>query len=258
MANRLLLMVGLGALAVGAVVGYGAYWAQNKERAAQNRPGFLDGQGRSGEYGDGRMMEGGRYQGSDGRGRAGASAGSVGRNGQGAGMMGGSGGMGVGMGMGYGQGADSENCMGDGCLDVTGLEYPVGELDENAKEALSAALDDEYKAWTTYGAVMDKFGAARPFVMIRRAEEYHIAALEALFDKYGLDVPQNPYVGKIQAPDSMEASCQAGVDAEIANADLYQNTLLPKVSGHEDIEAVFTNLMNASRNRHLPAFEACN
>ena len=57
---------------------------------------------------------------------------------------------------------------------------------------------------------------------------------------------------------TLTAACQTGVDAEIANADLYKNILLPIVTNYPDITAVFTNLMNASEEKHLPAFEKCN
>jgi len=150
------------------------------------------------------------------------------------------------------------NCVSDDCLLVSGLEYPAGDLSPDAKDALQMALDDEYKAYATYEAVIAKFGSTRPFSMIIRAEELHISSLKALFDKYGLTVPVNPYTGKVTAPASLTASCQTGVDAEISNADLYKSELLPKVTEYEDIALVFNNLMSASENKHLPAFEKCN
>lgn len=162
-----------------------------------------------------------------------------------------------GEGTGMGRGADRGNCLADECLLVDGLNYPIGDLSADAVSAIRSAIDDEYKALATYEAVMGTYGRVRPFVMIARSEEQHISSLKAVFDKYGLDIPSNPYVGKIQVPGSLQASCQAGVDAEIANAALYRESLLPKVSQHPDIVSVFTNLMDASQERHLPAFERC-
>lgn len=60
------------------------------------------------------------------------------------------------------------------------------------------------------------------------------------------------------APATLQEACQIGVDAEIANAALYRDELLPVVSENEDIMAVFENLMNASQQKHLPAFDRCN
>lgn len=150
------------------------------------------------------------------------------------------------------------NCLADDCLLVDGLEYPAGELSAAAQEALEAAIDDEYKALATYNAVVAEFGSVRPFSMIKGAEEQHIASLRAIFDKYGLEVPENKWDGTVSVPASLQESCQTGVDAEIANAALYREKLLPAVGEYADISAVFTNLMNASEYKHLPAFDRCN
>ena len=152
---------------------------------------------------------------------------------------------------------DRESCLANECLLVEGLEYPVGELPDDVQEALDEAIHDEYKALATYEAVVAKFGMVKPFSMIMGAEEQHIASLKVIYDKYGLDVPENPWFGKMSAPASLQEACQAGVEAEIANADLYKNELLPVVQEYADITAVFTNLMNASEQKHLPAFERC-
>lgn len=85
---------------------------------------------------------------------------------------------------------------------------------------------------------MAKFGFVRPFSMIIRAEEQHISSLKALFDKYGLEVPSNNWSGKVAVETTLQKSCQAGVDAEIANAKLYREKLIPAVSGYEDIKSV--------------------
>jgi len=151
-----------------------------------------------------------------------------------------------------------DNCLADECLSVDNLEYPVGELSEIASKALDEAINDEYKALSTYEAVITKFGAVRPFSMIKGAEEQHIASLKAVYDKYGLKVPENTWASKINAPASLQEACQVGVDAEIANAKLYKDDLLPMVKDYSDIVKIFTNLMNASQQKHLPAFEKCN
>lgn len=150
------------------------------------------------------------------------------------------------------------NCLADDCLMVENLEYPVAELNEVVVGALNEAIEDEYKDLTVYQKVTDKLGMVRPFSMIMGAEEQHIASLKAVFDKYGLEIPKNNWAGKITVPNTLKESCQLGVEAEIANASLYKEKLLPSVSGHEDITLVFTSLMSASEQKHLPAFEKCN
>ncbi len=171
-------------------------------------------------------------------------------------------GLGQGNSLGQGRGNNnttesSKNCLSDGCLAVDDLNYPAGELTDNAKSALLKALDDEYKAQATYEAIITKLGSVRPFIMIIRAEEQHISSLKALFDKYGMTIPENPYTDKITSPETLSEACTAGVEAEIANASLYRDELLPSVKDYEDISLVFTNLMNASQEKHLPAFQRC-
>ena len=153
---------------------------------------------------------------------------------------------------------NKDNCLGDNCLLVENLEYPAGELTEEAQDAINKAIDDEYKALATYEAVIEKFGSVRPFSMIKGAEEQHIASLKAVFDKYGVDIPANDHTGSVLAPNTLQEACQIGVEAEISNAELYREELLPAVSEYEDIAGVFNNLMNASQEKHLPAFERCN
>lgn len=153
---------------------------------------------------------------------------------------------------------NKENCLADDCLLIEDLEYPVGELPSEVQRALHDAIDDEYKALSTYEAVIDSFGVVRPFSMIKGAEEQHIASLMAIYDKYGLTVPGNTWPAKVYVPNTLQEACQIGVDAEIANAALYKERLLPMVSDYKDITTVFTTLMNASKQKHLPAFEKCN
>ena len=129
------------------------------------------------------------------------------------------------------------------------------ELSQSEVEALEMALDDEYKAWSTYQAVIDKFGDVRPFANIIGAEESHIAALKTLFERYGLDVPENEWVGNVPEFDTVNDACHGGVDAEIENAALYDE--LFSMIEHEDILEGFHNLRDASLEQHLPAFERC-
>jgi hypothetical protein len=150
------------------------------------------------------------------------------------------------------------NCLADDCLTVDNLDYPVGDLSQQAKEALIEAINDGYKAHALYEKTIEKFGFVRPFSMIIRAEEQHISSLKSLFDKYGLEIPKDNWTNKVSVEKTIQQACQTGVDAEIANAKLYQDKLLPMVSDYEDIKLVFTNLMNASQEKHLVAFERCN
>ncbi|MDD2738660.1 MAG: hypothetical protein PHR94_06970 [Methylomonas lenta] len=131
----------------------------------------------------------------------------------------------------------------------------MNDLSEIEIHALNEVLDDEYHAFATYEQVLADFGDAQPFSNIRDAEGRHIEALYALFARYGLSVPENPWPGKVERYANLQAACEAGVAAEIANAELYERLL--KTIVHPDIVRVFHNLRDASQQRHLPAFQRC-
>lgn len=119
--------------------------------------------------------------------------------------------------------------------------------------ALLKALDDEYKAIATYQAVIDAFGPLRPFINIIEAEHRHAAALHRVMTRRGVPIPDNSWLGAITAPPDLAAACQAGIDAEIDNAALYDD-LLTAVAGDAELTTLFARLRDASQHRHLPAF----
>ena len=121
--------------------------------------------------------------------------------------------------------------------------------------ALNMALDDEYRARATYQAIVDAYGPVTPFANIVQAEQRHIEALLPLFQRYGLAPPYDRWNGNVQVPPSLQAACEAGVQAEINNYQMYDR-LLTEVA-EPDVRAVFSNLRNASAYHHLPAFQAC-
>ncbi|MCZ2096677.1 MAG: hypothetical protein LC136_07480 [Burkholderiales bacterium] len=82
--------------------------------------------------------------------------------------------------------------------------------------ALEQALDDEYRAWSTYDQVIADFGEVPPFVDIRDAEARHIRALLALFERYAVTVPTNPWPCNVARYASVRHACEAGVAAEVA------------------------------------------
>ena len=129
------------------------------------------------------------------------------------------------------------------------------KLDEREAQALLEALDDEYKAHTTYDQVIHDFGPVRPFINIVEAEARHIAALLTLFERYGLPVPPNPWPGKAPHYPDIDAACVAAVQAEIDNAALYDRLLAS--TRRPDVLAVLQALRSASQDRHLPAFQRC-
>ncbi len=122
-------------------------------------------------------------------------------------------------------------------------------------DALNEALDDEYHAWATYDQVIADFGDVRPFSNIRDAEARHIDALCTLFARYGLTIPDNPWPGQVDRCPDLQAACNAGIAAEIANGEMYDRLL--QATQRPDILAVLRNLQQASQQRHLRAFRRC-
>lgn len=134
-------------------------------------------------------------------------------------------------------------------------DLPAEDISESEIEALSLAINDEYKARATYQRVINKFGDVKPFSNIINSESNHIAELINIYNKYALTIPEDDWLDKVPVFSSVEEACQAGVDAEVENAALYEE--LFSMVDNQDIIAVFNSLKSASENNHLPAFERC-
>ena len=129
----------------------------------------------------------------------------------------------------------------------------VGSNEAIAWEALMSPVG-EYAASAMYQAVIDEFGQVEPYVTIRAAEERHISALIRQLDRYGIDVPDNPYLGVVAAPADLQTAAEAWAVGEIENVAMYDD-LLGK-SSDSNLERVLTNLRASSQDSHLPLFEA--
>lgn len=128
----------------------------------------------------------------------------------------------------------------------------VTPTDAELKSMLEITLIDEYKAEAEYTALIEEFGSVRPISQIAKAEAKHIIALENLFDLYDFTLPENLGETFAVIPASLIESYAIGVEAEVYNISLYENYLQQDLP--DEVERVFTNLMEASEN-HLDAFE---
>jgi hypothetical protein len=122
-------------------------------------------------------------------------------------------------------------------------------------QALSDALDDEYKSYATYAQVIADFGPERPFVNIVEAEARHFSALLALFETYGITPLKDRWRGYAPRFASLNAACVAAVQGEIDNVAIYDRVL--NSTTRRDILHVYSALREASLERHLPAFRRC-
>lgn len=127
--------------------------------------------------------------------------------------------------------------------------------------AIHVALDDEYRAAAFYAAVIEKFGDVRPFINIIDAERRHARRLERLLEAVGEPIPANPYeTGESRPPPvpaTLAEACRVGAEAEIQNAALYDEDLIPAVDGFPAVESAMRDLRAASQDNHLPAFQRC-
>ncbi len=122
-------------------------------------------------------------------------------------------------------------------------------------EALSEALEDEYKSRATYRKVIERFGPVRPFVNIVEAEQRHVEALLAQFGRLNATPPADTWRERVKIPETVAQACAEAVQAEIENDAMYAR-LLDQVTDPE-ARAVMLRLQEASRSRHLPAFRRC-
>lgn len=154
--------------------------------------------------------------------------------------------------------------------DIEGAEEPspdtvdpaVSNLPEGIGAGTNEALawealmgpDGEFAASASYQAVLDEYGQVEPYATIKTAEDRHADALIRQLERYGIDVPENPYLGAVDAPADLESAAIAWAEGEVANVEMY-DALLAQATDSNLIR-VLENLRRASLESHLPAFEA--
>jgi hypothetical protein len=139
--------------------------------------------------------------------------------------------------------------------DANGAGLALTPLSAEEAEGVIRAIEEEYTARALYESVIATFGDVVPFPEIAASEAMHASALIRQAEKYGVAVPAYSAID-FPAFGTIEEACQAGVNAEIADAALYDD--LMSFTTHTDLLRVYTNLQSASLNKHLPEFELCN
>lgn len=120
-------------------------------------------------------------------------------------------------------------------------------------EMLQYAIEDEYMARAEYKYVIATFGNQNPFTNIVAAEETHINALKGLYNTRNMTVPADNSAQFLVKPANIKDSLSLGVEAEIANINMYKNFLnTPNLP--DDVKTVFTQLKAGSES-HLSAFQ---
>jgi hypothetical protein len=122
-----------------------------------------------------------------------------------------------------------------------------------SEEMLQFAMEDEYMARAEYKYVIAAFGSQNPFTNIVASEETHINSLKGLYDSRKMTVPADNSGQYLVKPGNIKDSLALGVEAEIANINMYKNFLnAPNLP--DDVKIVFTQLKAGSEN-HLNAFQ---
>ncbi|MFN8529794.1 MAG: hypothetical protein U0670_14410 [Anaerolineae bacterium] len=172
------------------------------------------------------------------------------------------GGVGGGQGNGYQGGRNGDAPRGNTNATMNGggfmLNLPPTSATVLPDDVIDLMIDgwtDEQHAYAVYQAVIDQFGALRPFSNIQQSEAQHITAWETLFARYGIAVPEIPTFD-LPSFTIVSEACSVGAAAEIANFDLY-DTMLATFEAYPDLLYVAQNLRDASEFSHLPAFENC-
>lgn len=132
----------------------------------------------------------------------------------------------------------------------------VGALAQDSfteADMLRFAAEDEYLAHGEYTLAIEAFGSKPPYPSILRSEATHLDLLRGLYAARGLEFPEDTSAPYLTAPESLLASAQHGVQAEIDNIAMYDRFLEEDLDA--DMASVFTTLRDASVN-HLNAFEA--
>jgi hypothetical protein len=120
---------------------------------------------------------------------------------------------------------------------------------------LTRAIQDEYRAETTYQGVVNDFGPVQPFVNVLSAEERHSASIGRLFTARGVAGPASTATTTRPRFATVVAACAAGAAAERENIAMYDDLLRTDLP--VDVRQVFSNNRSASLVNHLPAFERC-
>lgn len=123
--------------------------------------------------------------------------------------------------------------------------------------AVVTALERERCSHAFHAAVSQRFPGAMPFRLTVEAEARHAAALEALLRRRGLTVPEtrSPPGATTHRRETttLGAACLEAVTAKEDCIRIFERVLLPLAAGFPDVERVFARIVDAARERHLPA-----
>ncbi len=133
---------------------------------------------------------------------------------------------------------------------ATAASAAAAAISPASRQAIIEAATANFKAAALYKAIASKHKDVRPFsnwAKSDRGEE-----LKALFPKYGVPLPADPFAGRVPAPASVADSCTAAKQTEAGLVSMYERLL--RAVTESDIVAVFTDMREGSKRR-LQALE---
>lgn len=152
-----------------------------------------------------------------------------------------------------GDGADSKQSGG---TQETVVPAEPQETELTVGEKIDVALQGEYLAEFTYLRIVADLGPVEPFASIVTAPAQHSQMVVRLYAPRDRDVPASEWsLENVPHYADLNDACLAGQvieEAAVARYDAWLATSLPA-----DVERVFTDLRDSSRDRRLPAFETC-
>lgn len=145
-------------------------------------------------------------------------------------------------------------CDGDG--DGVIGPPPPAPLTTEAKAALYDALQDAYRTYYTYDAVLDDLGSVAPFSTIVAIEQSYTTTLATLYTTNKLTPPAAVWnAGNVPRFQNLQQACMAAEESEVATQLMFERLL--RLNLPADVRQAFEALRTTARTTHRLQFRDC-
>ena len=121
------------------------------------------------------------------------------------------------------------------------------------RRLLYEAYEHTCHAWATYSQVIRDYGPARPFPMLCGTQEQHVPALEALFTRFGMRLPNTRCREPVPHFETFGLAVRAARALERENIDLYER--LHAAATDPALRDELRNLQLLASDTHQPALD---
>lgn len=140
--------------------------------------------------------------------------------------------------------------------DGNGPIDPVVPLTSEAKATLDDALQDAYRTYYTYDAVLDDVGSAAPFSTVAGAELAFTNSLIALYHSHDATPPASIWnSGNVPHFANMQQACMAAEESEVATTMMMERLLQRNLPN--DVRQALEAKRVMARNTHRMQFRSC-